>query len=272
MATALRVTWAGHSTVLIELDGVRLLTDPVLGARIGPLTRIARPVEERISSKIDAVVISHLHSDHAHIGSLLSLGASTRVLAPRGAAAWLRGRGLTNVQELGVGEPVSVGPVALHATPAEHDGRRWPLPHRWQMAVSAEAIGVVVRGTQACYFAGDTDLFDDMATLPCPIDLALLPVWGWGPTLGPGHLDPDRAATAARLIGPRVAVPIHWGTLALSRPARPPADPELPARRFAELVAARAPGVEVRLLAPGDSTQLSREPGAGNLEAGDRRQ
>ena len=79
---------------------------------------------------------------------------------------------------------------------------------------------------------------------------------GWGPTLGPGHLDPARAATAAALIAPRVAVPIHWGTLALwPRPLRAK-DPERPAREFASLVAQHAPDVEVRVLAPGERTEM----------------
>ena len=107
------------------------------------------------------------------------------------------------------------------------------------------------------YFAGDTDLFDGMRDLP-GVDVALLPVWGWGPTLGEGHLDPDRAAEAAALMRPRVAVPIHWGTfypVGLKRWR--PAPLHEPPERFAARVAALAPGVEVRVLAPGDSTPLS---------------
>ena len=61
------------------------------------------------------------------------------------------------------------------------------------------------------YFAGDTDIFDGMADL-APVDVALLPIWGWGPTMGPGHMDPARAAQAAALLQARLAIPIHWGT------------------------------------------------------------
>ena len=86
--------------------------------------------------------------------------------------------------------------------------------------------------------------------------MALLPVWGWGASVGAGHLDPSSAAEAAALIAPSVAIPIHWGTFALARPARRAADPERPAREFAELTKRYAPAVDVRVLAPGERTTL----------------
>ena len=261
----LAVTWAGHSTALIELDGIRLLTDPVLRDRVGPLTRIASPVEQRLAERIDAIVISHLHSDHADLRSLLRVGRSTPIFAPPAAARWLARNGLHNVQQLAAGQDTRVGAVQLSATPAAHDGRRWPLGPR------ADAVGFVARGSQSCYFAGDTDLFSDMAQIAGPIDIALLPVWGWGPTLGPGHLDPERAATAASLIGPRIAVPIHWGTFALRWPARRPAHPALPARRFESLVTRDRPSVQVRVLAPGERTELPASEAATSMREIDER-
>lgn len=255
----LAVTWAGHSTVLIELDGTRLLTDPVLRDRVGPLTRISSPVAAGLAERIDAIVISHLHSDHADLRSVLRIGRSTPIIAPPAAAAWLARNGLHNVQQLAAGQDTHVGAIQLSATPAAHDGRRWPLGPR------ADAVGFVARGSQSCYFAGDTDLFSEMAQIAGPIDIALLPVWGWGPTLGPGHLDPERAATAASLIGPRVAVPIHWGTFALRWSARRPADPTLPARRFQSLVARDSPSVQVRVLAPGERTELPANHAASSM-------
>ena len=86
--------------------------------------------------------------------------------------------------------------------------------------------------------------------------------------MGPGHLDPARAADAVRLISPRVVVPVHWGTLALAWRVRHVADAGLPPRRFSELVRRVAPDVEVRVLAPGERTELvSRPPSAGGIEA-----
>lgn len=244
------VRWLGHATVLLEVDGVRVLTDPVLGARVGPLVRIARPAGQRSVGAVDCVLLSHLHADHADLPSLRRLGPATPILAPAPAARWLRRVGFTDVAGLLPGEEARVGAVRVIATDARHDGRRRPL------GPVGAALGYVVAGARSAYFAGDTDLFDEMAELRGRIDVALLPVWGWGRTLGPGHLDPERAATAAGIIAPRFAVPIHWGTLAPGWPGRSVADPAWPARRFAELTAARAPAVEVRVLAPGEGTEV----------------
>ncbi len=250
----LAVTWVGHATALIELDGVRILTDPVLGGRIGPLIRIAPPVSAQSSRQIDAVAISHLHADHAQISSLRGLhggrAGGPRIIAPRGAAAWLARHGLS-AEELAPGEQTTVGGVRVSATPAAHDPRG-SGPRR----ARAAPCGFLIGGSQSCYFAGDTDLFDGMSELAGLVDLALLPIWGWGPTLGPGHLDPDRAATAARMIAPRVAVPIHWGTYSLPLPLRLRADPDRPAHRFLASMERDAPEVEVRLLAPGQRTEI----------------
>jgi L-ascorbate metabolism protein UlaG (beta-lactamase superfamily) len=235
---------------LLELDGARLLTDPVLRDRAGSLVRIAPRVAAAPAERIDAVLLSHLHSDHADLPSLRRLGDSATVLVPRGAGAWLEARKVGGVCEIGRGEEQAVGRVRVTAVSATHDARRRPFGPR------AEPLGYVVRGSHSVYFAGDTDLFEAMQEMAGSIDLALLPVSGWGPTLGPGHLDPSRAAEAAALIRPRVAIPIHWGTLALPRPLRRVADPARPAREFAALTARRAPAVEVRVLAPGARTEL----------------
>jgi L-ascorbate metabolism protein UlaG (beta-lactamase superfamily) len=115
------------------------------------------------------------------------------------------------------------------------------------------SLGYVVEAASRVYFAGDTDVYDSMATL-APLDVALLPVWGWGPRVGEGHLNPRTAAEALRLLRPRVAVPIHWGTF---RPVylrgRPPADAP---REFARHAADLAPEVEVRILQPGETLTL----------------
>ncbi len=244
------VTWLGHATVLVELDGVRLLTDPVLGPRVGPLVRIARPVGPGTVGHVDAVLLSHLHSDHADVASLRRLPRDVPVIAPRGAGEWLRRMGAREVHELAAGEAVALGPVRVVATPARHEGRRPPF------GPSPDPIGYAVTGSRSVYFAGDTDLFDAMEQLHGVIDVALLPIWGWGPTLGAGHLDPERAAQAAAIIAPGVVIPIHWGTFALGRPLRRPADPGWPARHFAALAGAYAPEVEVRVLEPGEGIRL----------------
>jgi L-ascorbate metabolism protein UlaG (beta-lactamase superfamily) len=237
--------------VLLELDGVRVLTDPVLRKRIGPLVRIAPAVDVAALGRIDCVLISHLHADHTDLSTLRALGRSTPVFAPRGAGDWLRGTGMTDVRELAAGEELPVGPVRVRATRAMHDSRRRPL------GPSATPVGYAVHGSRSVYFAGDTDLFEEMTDLRDEIDVTLLPVWGWGPDVGEGHLDPERAARAAELIAPSVAIPIHWGTYALVFPLRRGgSDPERPARQFERLIAERSPRIEVRVLSVGERTEV----------------
>jgi L-ascorbate metabolism protein UlaG (beta-lactamase superfamily) len=259
----LAVTWLGHASVVIELDGVRLLTDPVLGRHLGPLVRIAPPVDPAATERVDAVLISHLHADHADARSLRRLGPDVRILAPAGATRWLAARGLRNVEELSTGDRAQVGAVTVRATPAVHGARRWRTG-----GAHVHPAGFVVAGSGSCYFAGDTDLFPEMAELAVGIDVALLPVAGWGPTVGAGHLDPGRASEAAAMVSPRVAVPIHWGTLALPWRSRRE-DPAAPARLFARLAAERAPAVDVRVLAPGERLELAART-RGDAPAGER--
>jgi L-ascorbate metabolism protein UlaG (beta-lactamase superfamily) len=106
------------------------------------------------------------------------------------------------------------------------------------------------------YFPGDTDLFAGMRELQPGLDVALLPVAGWGPRLPPGHLDPARAAESPATLRPRVAIPIHWGTYRRVGMNRDPAVLREPAETFARLAAETAPEVEVRILEPGESAEI----------------
>ncbi len=254
MTAAERVTYVGHATVLAELDGVRLLTDPVLRGRVGPLRRHGAHPAPGDTENLDAVLISHLHHDHADLPSLRRLGKGLPLVVPAGAGKFFRRRGFQTVEELAVGQSTRVGAVTVTATEADH-----PSESRFER--DSRAVGFLLEGRRRVYFAGDTDLFDGMAELggEAGLDLALLPVWGWGPSLGPGHLDPERAARAAALLAPRVVVPIHWGTLYPLGLARLRPEPlRAPPQAFAARARALAPQVEVRVLAPGESTQLAR--------------
>lgn len=244
------LSWLGHSTVLIELDGVRLLTDPVLRSRIGHLVRIAPAIDASQVGVIDCVLLSHLHADHADIRTLRAVERSGPIVAHASAGSWLERRGLRSVSGIAVGEQITVNAVTVRAVPARHSGRRWPA------AAERAAVGYLIDGRSSVYFAGDTDVFDAMADLRGRVDVAVLPVWGWGPSVGEGHLDPERAARAVGLIEPAVAIPIHWGTYAVPRPFRAPGDPAQPAREFTDLVRRSAPGVEVRVLSPGGVTRV----------------
>src|SRR3954452_6532005 len=243
---AARITWLGHATVLVELDGLRLLTDPVLRRRVAHLRRHA--MAPAMPERLDAVLVSHLHRDHADVPTLRGLPPGVPILGPPGTAAVLRPPRFAG-REVGAGDGVGLGGgVVIAVLPADHDVRRDPLGRR------TPAIGFVVEGTRRVYFPGDTDLFDGMADIGRPaLDLALLPVWGWGPSIGPGHLDPAQAAQAVALLRPAVAVPIHWGTyLPLGRGRKLRALLVDPAREFRERAADLVPDVRVEVLEPGD--------------------
>ncbi len=193
---------------MLDVMGVRVLTDPVLRSRLMFLRRVVPPLPPAAYDGADVVVISHLHHDHCDLPSLAKLGRDACIVVPSGGDDFLRGKGFRNVVALRPGQSHRVGPVTLTATPAVHDGERKPFGPK------AAAVGYLITSADSrIYFAGDTDLFPGMHDLSPQLDLALLPVWGWGPTLGPGHLDPARAAQAVELLRPRRAIPIHWGTL-----------------------------------------------------------
>jgi L-ascorbate metabolism protein UlaG (beta-lactamase superfamily) len=242
-----RITWLGHATVLIELGPLRLLTDPVLRSRIAHLRRHVPPPEP--PERLDAVLLSHLHRDHADGPSLRRLPRDVPVVAPAGTARVVRGLGPGKVIELRAGEKLLLEGGTVFAVPAEHDGRRSPLHP------AVDALGFVVERGPRVYFAGDTDLFEGMADLR-PLDVALVPIWGWGTSLGPGHLDPLGAARAVALLQPRVVLPIHWATYL---PIGYRSDHSLlrePGPAFAAHVAELAPATRVALLKPGEALDL----------------
>jgi L-ascorbate metabolism protein UlaG (beta-lactamase superfamily) len=251
----LRITYVGHATVQLDTGGVRLLTDPVLRQRMMRLRRIVPPPAVEEFDRPDAVLISHAHFDHLDLSSLRQL-RSCPALVPRGCGRLLRSAGFEEVTEMRSGERVQVGEVEVTAARVDHDGRRHPFSR------ARESLAYLVDGSARTLFLGDTGLFEGMRQLAGGIDLALLPIWGWGPRLGRGHMGPAEAADAAALLEARVAIPIHWGTYA-ARGVDWLEDPSLPARRFEEEAASRAPAVEVRVVPPGGATELrGREPDA----------
>jgi L-ascorbate metabolism protein UlaG (beta-lactamase superfamily) len=252
MTAADTATYVGHATVLIEVDGTRLLTDPFLRPRLGPLMRHGPPPAPETARKLDAVLVSHLHHDHADLGSLRRLGRETPMLVPPGSRKFFERHGCKATTELAPGASTRVGNLTVTAAEAVHPGGRRLF------AKHAEAIGFLVRGRRRIYFAGDTDFFDGMSELDPELDLALLPVWGWGPEIGPGHLDPAAAARAAAALSPRLAVPIHWGTLYPFGLERFNGDPlRQPGSEFAAAVRELAPQVATRVLSPGESVSLA---------------
>jgi L-ascorbate metabolism protein UlaG (beta-lactamase superfamily) len=212
---------------------------------------VGKPAE--IAGKVDAVLVSHVHFDHIDLPSLHLVRSAQRVV-PHGAGRLLRRRGFDAVSEIGEAEEVSIGPVSVRATHAEHRARRSPF------AARVPALGFVISGSVRVYFAGDTDLFPAMRDLGPRLDLALLPIGGWGPRIPAGHMNPQRAAEALVLLQPRFAIPIHWGTYVRLGLSRDEAVLYEPAARFQRLAAEFAPDVVVRILSPGESFRIPRTP------------
>lgn len=243
-----RVTWVGHATVLIELDGARLLTDPILRGRVAHLRRRAPAHDPAVAAEIDAILVSHGHHDHLDLPSIDRVGGDPVIVGPASVTAHLGNRPSVTLAER---RSTLLAGLEVTATHAEHDGRRWPLP-----SAPRDAIGFVVTGSRTILFAGDTDLYDEIGEVGVPVDVALIPVAGWGPKIGPGHLDPEAAAEAVRRLAPGIVVPIHWGTLA--RIGMRGADPlwRSAPERFAAQLGSLAPEVSVRVLEPGGSLEL----------------
>jgi len=255
------VTWLGHSTAVVDLPApggrVRLLTDPLLQRHAGLLRRRgARPLAEAWRDT-DAVLLSHLHHDHAELGSLRLLGDVPVLTAPANAR-WLRAKGLRGVG-LGAGHDghdgwYSVRGAEVRLTPAVHGDRR--MPHR-----PNAANGHLVRsGGVTVWAVGDTERFPGLSRVrelaDGRIDVALVPVHGWGPRMSGGHLGPVQAARLCAETGVRLAVPVHWGTLHV------PGGRHLPrgwmdqaGAAFAAAAHREAPGTRVVVLRPGESWQ-----------------
>ncbi|MFJ3905382.1 MBL fold metallo-hydrolase [Streptomyces sp. NPDC090025] len=249
----MEVTWWGHATCTVEDSGVRVLTDPLFARRLAHLRRRRGAPPPPEAARAEVVLVSHLHADHLHLPSLARLAPGTRLIVPSGARAAvpalgrLARRGL-RLTEVAAGDSVAVAGVTVRAVPARHDGRRLPYgPHR------SPALGYVVAGEARTYFAGDTGLFDGLAEQVGPVDVALLPVGGWGPFLGQGHLNAERAAEALAALSPAAAVPVHYGTYwPIGLDAVRPHEFHSPGDDFVRHAARLAPKVAVHLLGHGE--------------------
>jgi L-ascorbate metabolism protein UlaG (beta-lactamase superfamily) len=246
------LTYVGHGTVLLRIAGAHLLTDPALLRWLGPLRRAAAAPAVKAVLPADVVLISHLHIDHLDVRSLKLLARHTPVLVPRHGAKILSRLGFTEIVPVVPGDTLTVGRARLTVTVAAHPGKRYP------MGAEGESVGYVVEGPPRVYFAGDTGVFPEMAAIAGGLDLALLPVSGWGPTMDEHHLGPHEAAESLRLLRPRLAVPIHWGTFyPPGLPARYRRHMALAAQEFATHAQKVAPEVAVRILKPMESTPLA---------------
>lgn len=250
------VTWLGHSTVVLDFDGVRLVVDPLVRRHAGILRRRGDQPAFSAWSGADAVLLSHLHHDHAEVGSLRFFRGLPVLTAPDNAR-WARGEGFDG-RGLGDGEWVALGDegrVEVRLVKAVHHSR--PMPHR-----PNAANGHLVRGPSGvAWVAGDTELFPEMAALPrlagTRIDVAIVPIGGWGPRLSGGHLGPDEAAVACRLSGVRWAIPVHWKTLHVpAGRAWPRGWMDEAGPRFKAALAREAPGCHAAVMHVGESVTI----------------
>jgi N-acyl-phosphatidylethanolamine-hydrolysing phospholipase D len=220
------VTWVGHSTLLVQLDGVNLLTDPVWSQRLGPLsgtvgvkrfTPPGIPLEEL--PPIDVVLISHDHYDHLDEPTVRRLAHAFNPLfvVPLGIKPWLEARGITKVVELDWSESVKVNGLEIVCAPAQHGSGRSLIDSGRRLWASW-----VVIGSKRFYFGGDSGYashFEMIGHLLGPFDLAALPVGSYTPRsiAKPVHMSPEEALQAMRDLGAAAFIGIHWGTYKLAR-------------------------------------------------------
>ncbi|GAB3454421.1 MBL fold metallo-hydrolase [Kineococcus endophyticus] len=233
---AVDVTWLGHSTVTVDVrtprGALRVVTDPVLRRGLAHLRRRPRTPSAAASAGCDLALVSHLHHDHLDLPSLRRLRPAVLVTPP-GSSDWVRwrlGRSAIQVVEVGIGQTREVRvrdqPVAVTALPAHHAGHRTGSGVS-RAPVDAVAVEHLVRVPDAfpvrepddllLWAIGDTGEFEGSDAVlgaggRAP-DLALVPVGGWGHTLGPHHLDPRQAAELVARTRPAHSLPVHWGTL-----------------------------------------------------------
>lgn len=258
--TGLRVTWLGHSTLLVELDGRRVLFDPVWGERsspfgwMGPRRWYAPPLPLDQSPPVDAVVISHDHFDHLDMATIQAIkGWDTTFVAPLGVGAHLAHWGVpeARIVELDWWERARFGDLEIVATPARHASGRWPLSGMNRTLWAGYAL---VGPEHRVFYSGDTGLFPGLSEIGerlGPFDLAMLEVGAYSRSWPDWHLGPEQAVLASRWLGAEALLPVHWGLFNLANHGWTE-----PAERV--LAAAAKAGVTVTIPRPGQSI----EPGA----------
>lgn len=255
----LRLTWLGHSTVMVEIDGHRVLTDPMLSERASPLSWVGpkrffrSPVTLEDLPDLHAVVISHDHYDHLDRASIVGLALRTgKFVVPLGVGAHLEGWGISpdGVMELDWWEEAQIAPnLRLVATPSRHFSGRGPFDRFATLWASWTLIGPEHR----VFFCGDSGLFPGLSDIGerfGPFDVSLMPIGAYTPAAPHVHMNPEDAIVAHRNVQGRLILPIHWGTFVLG-----PHDWTEPAKRL--LTAAKAAGVPVIIPRPGQSIDPS---------------
>ena len=243
----------------IELATATVATDPLLTDRLYHLRRHA-PLPPRTAATADVVLISHLHHDHLHLPSLLRFDDDVPIVVPRGAATVVKGLADRELVEVVPGETVTVAGVTIDVLPAHHSGHR----SKFERGGDVPALGFRLDdATTSVWYPGDTGVRPDFADV-ADVDLAAVPIGGWGPSLGDEHLDPEEAVAAVAQVGARWALAVHYGTfwplwLKRLRPGSHQRFFVTPPQRF--LKAAAETGLAAEPLTPdfGQRVELTRE-------------
>jgi L-ascorbate metabolism protein UlaG (beta-lactamase superfamily) len=259
--TGLRATWLGHSTVLVEIDGMRVLTDPVWGDRASPVSfagpKRFQPVPAAISSlpPIDAVIVSHDHYDHLDYPTILELARlDVPFFTSLGVGAHLESWGVPakRITELDWWERAELprGGLTITAAPSQHFSGRGLSGRNLTLWSSF----VVTGSKHSFFFSGDTGLtpeYDEIRQKLGPFDLVMLEVGAFHPAWGDIHLGPENALEALALLGGGSFLPVHWGTFNLAMHAW-----DEPAETLVKL----APAKGARLVMPllGEPVEPSR--------------
>ena len=216
-----RITYVGHATLLIELEGVRLLTDPNWDSHLGwVLRRVSDPgITVKSLPALDAVLLTHAHADHLSFNSLKALSRQVPLYAPPAVARWLHRLGYMHSVAIGPDERVKVGRLQVTAIAAKHLGARYMFD-RWRSSANMYFIDT---SSISCFFAGDTAITPDTHRIVREyldehnrrLDLALLPIgyapW-WKPGFRRGHLTVDDTLELFERLNARLLIPYHWGT------------------------------------------------------------
>jgi L-ascorbate metabolism protein UlaG (beta-lactamase superfamily) len=221
----LRLTWFGHSSVLIELDGARVLTDPIWSERASPLTWLGPkrffppPIPLDQLPPLDAVVVSHDHYDHLDYATLVALKDKVpRFIVPLGIGAHLEYWGVPadHIIELDWWEHAQAGPLEITAVPARHASGRTLV---WDKDGTLWA-GYALKGPEhRVYFSGDTGLFPAMADIGDrlgPFDVTLIETGQYHQAWPDWHIGPEQAVSAHRIVRGKLMLPVHWGLFALA--------------------------------------------------------
>jgi L-ascorbate metabolism protein UlaG (beta-lactamase superfamily) len=224
--SGLRVTWLGHSTALVEIDGRRVLTDPVWSERISPVPIVgprrfhAAPVSIRQLPPLDAVLVSHDHYDHLDLPTVRELARlDVPFVTSLGVGARLEPLGIASerIFELDWWESATLPKSGLRftATPSRHFSGRSPFDRNRTLWSS----WVIAGDRHRVFFSGDTGLTDELSVIgerQGPFDLVMLEIGAFHESWGDIHLGPDNALVAHRMLGGGTLLPVHWGTFDLA--------------------------------------------------------